>query len=410
MHHFLLVSVNGTSVTVTPTDELGRTFDPVTYNAPAMNANLAMTNQDTPDPVLVGQQVTYNLDSCQLRAARRDRRAGHRHPARRDDLRLCDAVAGHLRARVRRRDVPARHGRGRVANHETIQIKGRPQSTGTISNTATVASSVNDPSTANNTASASTTVNPAADLAVTKTDSPDPVAQGTELTYTVGVSNAGPSTATGITLTDTLPAGVTFNSATPTQGSCSHTSGTVSCSLGNLANTASASVSIKVTPQSVATITNQANVVSLTGDPNTTNNGASATTTVNASANLSLTKSDAPDPVLVGQPLTYTLTTQNAGPSGAPSVQLTDTLPSGVTFNSATPSQGSCSHSSGTVTCSLGTIASSANATVSIQVTPQAQGSITNNGQRDHHRRSTRSSPTTRRARPPSSTRSRTWS
>ncbi len=379
VHHFLLVSVNGTSVTVTPTDELGRTFDPVTYNAPAQNANLSVTKQDTPDPVLVGQQVTYNLDVGQRRAARSDRHGGHRHPARRDDLRLRDAVAGHLRARVRHRDLPARHGwRSGSTNHETIQIKGRPQSTGTINNTATVASSVNDPSTANNTSTTSTTVNPSADLAVTKTDSPDPVAQGSELTYTVGVSNAGPSTATGITLTDTLPAGVTFNSATPTQGSCSHTSGTVSCSLGNLANTANASVAIKVTPQSVATITNQANVVSLTGDPNTANNGASVTTTVNASANLSLTKSDAPDPVLVGQPLTYSLTTQNAGPSAAPAVQLTDTLPAEVTFNSATPSQGSCSHSSGTVTCALGTIASGANATVSIQVTPQAQGSITN--------------------------------
>ena len=153
--------------------------------------------------------------------------------------------------------MPARHGRQRRRNHQTIQIKGRPQSTGTISNTATVASSVNDPSTANNTASASTTVNPAADLAVTKTDSPDPVAVGQQLTYTVGVSNAGPSSATGITLTDTLPAGVTFNSATPTQGSCSQASGTVTCSLGTLANAASASVSIKVTPQAEGSITNR---------------------------------------------------------------------------------------------------------------------------------------------------------
>ena len=376
VHHFLLVSVSGTSVTVTPTDELGRTFDPMTYNAPALNANLSLTKSDAPDPVLVGQQVTYTLT------------VANSGPRAASGVQLTDTLPAGV---IFDSATPSQGScglagstvtcqLGTVANgaNATVQIKVRPQSTGTISNTATVASNVNDPVTSNNSASATTTVNPAADLAVTKTDSPDPVAVGTPLTYTVGVSNAGPSTATGITLSDTLPAGVTFNSATTTQGSCSQASGTVTCSLGSLANTASATVTISVTPQSTGSITNQANVTSLTGDPNTANNGASATTTVNASANLSLTKSDAPDPVLVGQLLTYSLTVGNAGPSGATSVTLTDTLPSGVTFESAAPSQGTCSQASGTVTCNLGTIANSGNATVSIQVRPQAQGSITN--------------------------------
>jgi uncharacterized repeat protein (TIGR01451 family) len=377
VHHFLNVSVNGTSVTVTPTDELGRTFDPVTYNAPAMNANLVITKGDAPDPVLVGQQVTYFLD------------VGNFGPRAATGVQVTDTLpAGMIFDSATTTQGTCGHASGVVTcqlgtlgngDHQYIQIKGRPQSTGTINNTATVSSSVNDPSTSNNSSTTSTTVNPSADLAVTKTDTPDPVSQGTELTYSIGVSNAGPSSATGISLTDTLPAGVTFNSATATQGSCSQASGTVTCSLGTLANTASATVTIKVTPQSVTTLTNTANVTSLTGDPNTTNNGSSAVTTVNASANLSLTKSDAPDPVLVGQPLTYTLTIQNAGPSAAPSVQLTDTLPAGVTFGSATPSQGSpCTQATGTVTCALGTIANGSSATVTIQVTPQSQGSITN--------------------------------
>src|SRR6185295_13343758 len=112
-------------------------------------------------------------------------------------------------------------------------------------------------------------------------------------------------------------------------------------------------------------------------DPNAGNNSASAQTQVNPSANLSLTKTDSPDPVAAGQQLTYTLTAQNAGPSTATSVQVTDTLPGGVTFVSATPSQGTCGQASGTVTCSLGSLASGANATVDVKVTPQSAGSLT---------------------------------
>ena len=70
----------------------------------------------------------------------------------------------------------------------------------------------------------------------------------------------------------------------------------------------------------------------------------------------------------------YTLTAHNAGPQEAPDVELTDTLPAGVTFDSATPSQGSCSESSGTVTCTLGTIADQADATVEIKVRPVERG------------------------------------
>ena len=233
VHHFLLVSVSGTSVTVTPTDELGRTFDPVTYNAPAQNANLSLTKTDSPDPGAgraSSSPTTSTVGNAGPRAATgvqlTDTLPGG------SDLRLRDALAGHLLADERHRHVLAR-ARSPTARARPSRSRSGRRRPARSRNTATVASSVNDPSTGNNTASASTTVNPAADLAVTKTDSPDPVAVGQQLTYTVGVSNAGPSSATGITVTDTLPAGVTFNSATPSQGSCSQSAGTVTCSLGN---------------------------------------------------------------------------------------------------------------------------------------------------------------------------------
>ena len=71
--------------------------------------------------------------------------------------------------------------------------------------------------------------------------------------------------------------------------------------------------------------------------------------TFNGAHDLSLSKSSSPDPVLVGQPLTYTLSVENNGPANASGVTLTDELPAETSFNSATPSQGNCTETSGTV-------------------------------------------------------------
>ncbi len=79
---------------------------------------------------------------------------------------------------------------------------------------------------------------PVADLSITKSGAPNPVTVGSSLAYTVMVTNNGPSPATAVALTDTLPAGVTFVSANATQGACAQSGGTVTCNLGTLANSA----------------------------------------------------------------------------------------------------------------------------------------------------------------------------
>jgi serine protease len=97
-----------------------------------------------------------------------------------------------------------------------------------------------------------------------------------------------------------------------------------------------------------------------------------------SSADLSLTKSDDPGRLPTGRTLTYTLTVTNAGPDAAGGAVVTDTLPSSVTFGSATSSLGTCSQSGGTVTCTLGSMGIGATATIQIVVTPTEAGTITN--------------------------------
>ena len=158
-----------------------------------------------------------------------------------------------------------------------------PTQTGGISNTANVAANEFDPNLNNNHDTQVTTVNaaPSADLSITKSDSPDPVNVGSSLTYTITVKNNGPSAATGVTMTDTLPGTVTFVSATPSQGNCSGTA-TVTCNLGSLSNGASATVTIVVTPNQAGDISNTATVAANEADPVTSNNSATQGTTVNA--------------------------------------------------------------------------------------------------------------------------------
>ena len=120
-----------------------------------------------------------------------------------------------------------------------------------------------------------------ANLALTKTAVPNPAIAQADLTYRIAVTNNGPSPATNVSMTDNLPSGITFKSATPTQGSCSGTT-TVTCGLGAMSRGALAVINIIVTPQSAGQLTNNATVSATEPDPNATDNLAMIQTTVNA--------------------------------------------------------------------------------------------------------------------------------
>jgi aldose sugar dehydrogenase len=127
-------------------------------------------------------------------------------------------------------------------------------------------------------------VNPlSADLSVTKTASPNPGQVGVPLSYRITATNNGPAVATNVSVADALPSGVTFVSATTTQGNCNGTA-TVNCNLGSLAVGASAIVTIGVTPGSAGQITNSATVTATEADSDSTNNTAIATTLIQPAA------------------------------------------------------------------------------------------------------------------------------
>ena len=178
-----------------------------------------------------------------------------------------------------------------AAGNATVQITVKPRSEGTLNNTATITASQWDPATGNN--SASVNGLPAVkfvDLVVQKLASPNPVFAGQNVTYTITVKNVGtPFGATGVTLTDVLPASMNFVSATTSQGSLVTppvgSNGTVTANLGSIASNATATVTITVTSTSAGTVVNSASATSTESDSTPANNTDSASTTVNA-ANL----------------------------------------------------------------------------------------------------------------------------
>lgn len=234
----------------------------------------------------------------------------------------------------------------------TIRARVLPDTRGTIHNDARVSSTTFDDDLADNLDTVATAVNGSADLSITKTDSPDPVVAGTQLTYTIRVTNSGPSTAEDVTITDTLPASTTFSTGVDGNGAtvCALVQpGTVVCDLGDLlpGEVVTVYVTIDVSPAlpQGSSLHNEATVSSVTADPNGANNAATADTAVDARADVWLDKqatsrSGNPSPIV-----TYTLVVHNnsgcetdaqsspspvcgpGGPSDATGIVVTDRLP-----------------------------------------------------------------------------------
>jgi uncharacterized repeat protein (TIGR01451 family) len=248
-----------------------------------------------------------------------------------------------------------------AGDSEQIVITIRENEAMDINNSVSVTSDTADSNSANNVASDGLHIVGLADLGISKSDSPDPVNAGEELTYTLTVQNDGPSTATNVVVTDAVPAGTAMVSAAASQGSClqgvpGDPAQPSVCTLGDLASSGSATVTlvVAVLPATTGTLLNDASVSSDTLDTNNANNSASSSTQVNVVTGVSVTKSDDKDPVIAGTELRYTIEVGNAGPSTATQLSIVDTLPAEVSLIGLQVEEGSgnCIESgAGEITC-----------------------------------------------------------
>jgi uncharacterized repeat protein (TIGR01451 family) len=225
---------------------------------------------------------------------------------------------------------------------------------------------------------------PGADLSLTMSASPSAVFVGSNVVYNLTASNAGPSTAQGVVIVQSLPTGFTYLNTSNYPVGVSQTGSNLNLVVGSLPvyGTATVSVITAVTAGALggnasALVTSTASVGSPAPDPNPDNNTASATVLVSEpTADLAVTMTGSPSSVLQGALLTYTINVTNNGPFTANDVTLTTTLPANANFISATASQGTVSVNFNDAIAELNNIGLGTNVVVTIVISPTITGTI----------------------------------
>jgi uncharacterized repeat protein (TIGR01451 family) len=213
-----------------------------------------------------------------------------------------------------------------------------PAALGSLANTAvvTLPQDATDWQPDNNRAVVTSTMLPQADLGVVKAPGEDPVVPGTALTYTLTVSNAGPSVARDVVVTDTLPPEVVFVTATQpfTRVLPDLVWAIKTLDPGEIQTRI---VKVDVPSSLILPFVNTVQVTSVTSETRPSNNRINVPTDVDPQVDLTLAKTHHPDPAAPGAALTYVLVVTKTGPSDAVGVVVTDTLPAGVQVADATP-------------------------------------------------------------------------
>ena len=369
----------GLTITETPGTQPG---------AYCAGADLAVTNAGSPNPVAPGNNITYTqtatnggpLDAVnavftELVPANTTFQSLAKSGAGASGWScVTPAVNGTGIISCTNPDVPA-GASGNTTFTVVVNVNGGTPNGTQIADTDAITSGTNDPVLTNNNATVLTIVGAAnsADLVITNAGTPNPVIAGNNITYTAVVTNNGPGAASTVAFTEAVPANTSFVSVAATSGtggwSCSP--GSISCTISSFAAGASTTFTVVVTvgaaTPSGTIITDTANVSAATTDPNPSSNFATVTTVVATAgqADLALTKTGTPNPVLAGNNLTYTITVTNNGPAAAANVSMKDTLPANTSFVSiSTPAGWTCpAPAGGFETCTNPSVAANATAT-----------------------------------------------
>ncbi|MBF8285423.1 MAG: DUF11 protein [Anaerolineales bacterium] len=220
------------------------------------------------------------------------------------------------------------------------------------------------------------------DLSVTKRHRGDFVV-GVNGVYSIVVSNVGAGPTIGpITVTDVLPAGLSFISFSGSRWTLAGQAGQVLTFTRSRALAANASskiaLTVGVTNTAIGMVTNTVSVTTA-GDLVPANNSTTDPTRVRAGVDLSIAKAESRDPITATSTLSYTLSVSNAGPSTAPSVRVTDVLPRGMTFVSASGAGWNCSRTGANVVCRRASLPIGAAPAIVITATAPTNGGVITN-------------------------------
>ncbi len=365
----------GQYVSATATDPVGNTSEFSADVRVQPEINLIVSGLATPNPVAAGSELTYTLsvsNSGDLAA---------------DGVVITDQLpssVSKVSASVSQGLIEPSMGATVLAGVGTLAAGGTvtltivvettASSIGTITDLMSVTSQQTDPTPSNLNATITTSVLAAADLSVVMTASPASVLAGADVTDTITIANLGPEAASAVTASLPLAQGVSFVSAIPGSATVTSTGGEVVVTVATMAANTQVTVTVILEPTVAGTLDQTVTVSSNALDPNLSNNTSSTTTQVVPAADLAVSIAGSAPAAVTDDDFQYTVSAINNGPSDATDLVLSDTLPTGVTFVSASSSGVWVpTYSDGIVSLSIDSISQGTTVTLTIVVTPTAE-------------------------------------